>query len=475
MYFLRRGDAYLKGNREKESLKKVDSSDCFQCYSCSAVCPRGLSVGEVMKYLREVNEGSGSDTRLGLLRENLLKYGQSIVPEIFDTADKVWGDSWRELKKNKRYTEDRPKKREIPQRVVKEVDYLVKSAKNLRLGPAKREISGESKDFDELILFESCCGASHYPGIGRSSRYILSKMGFHSKILDDQSCCGGFAYYANDLNLNEVVLVGARNQGLIENHGETVVSECNSCFSSNLAIKELLTNGDNKRQINDILSTIDKDVNGDLNITHIEEVLYDDIDLLTDQIEVDLVGLNVATYSGCHYRNFSLRPKKNKILDEVVKATGVNVIDYPLKNRCCGGGFEKSFVGEIDKVRKLNFEKQKSITDVGADLLIVDCPGCLMTFDRNNRELNKAYPMSLECMHLSQFLALAMGADVYEIVGIQHHSVPPTSVLEKIGITDGLQASLFTTSRGIERAHKLEEAYKTVKAWIMHKRIHDEQ
>jgi len=474
--FARHGDAYLKGNREKEFLKKVDSSDCFQCYSCSTVCPRGLSVGEAMKYLREVLEEGGFDRRLGLLRENLLEYGQSIVPEIFDNADKVWGDSWTELRKKRSYGKDMPKKREIPQRVVKEVDYLVKSARNLKLESPKRENGGEPKDFDGLILFESCCGASHYPGIGRSSRYILRKMGFHPKILDDQSCCGGFAYYANDLNLNEVVLVGARNQGLIENNGETVVSECNSCFSSNLAIKELLTNGENRRQINDVLSTVNKRVNGGLNVTHIEEVIHHSMDLLKDQIEVDLGGLNVATHSGCHYRNFSARPERNRLLDEVVKATGVNVIDYPLKNRCCGGGFEKSFVGNIGEVRKLNFKKQKSITDVGADLLIVDCPGCQMTFDRNNPELNKAYrARALECMHISQFLALAMGADVYEIVGIQHHSVPPTSVLEKIGITDGLQASLFTTSRGIERAHKLKEAYKTVKAWIMHKRIHDEQ
>ncbi len=445
-----RGDAYLKENGKQELLRKADPLDCFQCYSCN-ICPRGLSAGEAMKYLREVNGENGGDGRLGLLRENLLKYEQSIVPEIFDNADEIWGDSWKELRENKRYKEDRPKKREFPERVAKEVDCLVKSAKSLRLGPPKRKISGDLKDFDDLILFQSCCGISHYPGIGRSSRYILSKMGFHPKILDEQSCCGGFAYYANDLNFNEVVLVGARNQGLIENNGEIAVSECNSCFSSNLEIKKLLANGDNKRQINDMLSTVNKKVDGDLNITHIKEVLHDNIDLLKGQIEVDLAGLNVATHSGCHYKNFSLRPEKDKILDKVVKATGVNVIDYPLKNRCCGGGFEKSFVGEIDKVRKLNFEKQKSIADVGADLLIVDCPGCLMTFDRNNPELNKTHPINLEYMHISQFLALAMGADAYEIVGIQHHSVPITSGLKKIGITDGPQASSF--SRAIEYAH----------------------
>jgi len=248
-------------------------------------------------------------------------------------------------------------------------------------------------------------------------------------------------------------------------------------FSSNMVLKELLTNGENKQQINDVLSTIDKRITGELNVTHIEEVIHDRIYLLKDQIEVDLGGLDVATHSGCHYRNFSVRPEKNRLLDEVVKATGVNLIDYPLKNRCCGGGFEKSFVGDIDKVRKLNFKKQRSIRDVGADLLIVDCPGCQMTFDRNNPELNKAYPMSLGCMHISQFLALAMGADAYEIVGIQHHSVLPTSMraLEKIGIADNLLVSLFTKSRGIERAHKLKEAYRTVKAWMKHKRIHNEQ
>lgn len=427
---------------------EADPFDCFQCYSCT-VCPKQLSPGETMKYLREVYTQSGRDRRFGLLRENLLKYGQSIVPEIFDNADKIWGDSWKALKESKRYKEDKPKKREISQEVIREVDYLVKSAKNLRLGPPKRRISGDLReDFDDLILFESCCGTSHYPGIGRSSRYILEKMGFHLKTLDEQSCCGGFAYYANDLDLNEAVLVGARNQGLIENIGETIVSECTTCFSSNMRVGELLTNPDNRRQVNDILSCINRKIDGDLNITHIEEVLHDNIHLLKDRLELDLTGLNVATHSGCHYRNFSPKPYRNRVLEEVVKATGANLIDYPLRNRCCGGGFEKSFVGEIEKVRKLNFEKQSSIRDAGADLLITDCPGCLMTFDRNNPELSKTHPLKLEYMHISQFIALAMGADPHETVGIQHHSVPVTLLPKNIGTTAGLQASLFRAIEG---------------------------
>jgi hypothetical protein len=54
-----------------------------------------------------------------------------------------------------------------------------------------------------------------------------------------------------------------------------------------------------------------------------------------------------------------------------------------------------------------------------------------MTFDRNYPELNKTHPMNLEYLHISQFLAFAMGADTQKIVGMQHHSVPFVSTLKK--------------------------------------------
>lgn len=432
------GSDDIKKPSIKNLLESVEVAECFQCYSCADLCPAGVSPGDIMKYMREVNKKRGKDRYAGILKENLLEHGQSIVPEVFDSADEIWGKSWKELRENKRYNKRPPKKRNLSPEVTKEINYLINSAENLNLREPKEEKlePKELKNVDELVLFESCCGASHYPGIGNSSKYILDRLRIDYKILDEQSCCGGFAYYGNDLDINEIVLIGARNQGIIENESEIVTSVCPSCFSSNLEVNKILSNEENKKQVNDVLSTIGKEVNGNLNITHIQEILYDNIDLVKENIERDFSGLKVATHTGCHYKNFNLRSDKGKILDELVKITGAELVDYPSKNRCCGGGFEKSFVGEVDKVRGINYNKQKDIQNTGADLVVLNCPGCKMTFDRNNSELNKIQQLDLGYIHITELLALAMGADPYKIAGVQYHSVPLDDLLKKYGIKE---------------------------------------
>ena len=152
----------LTGRNHSESQKRIlnsmDPSNCFQCYSCSNICPRGVSPGEVMKYLREVNRENGGDRHLGVLRENLITHGQSIIPEVFNGADQIWGDSWKKVKERKEYQKNEPNKREFSQGVIEEINYLMNSAKELHLEPPRSRSNGvqkrELKKIDEIILFE---------------------------------------------------------------------------------------------------------------------------------------------------------------------------------------------------------------------------------------------------------------------------------------------------------------------------------
>jgi heterodisulfide reductase subunit B len=277
------------------------------------------------------------------------------------------------------------------------------------------------RDVHNLVLFESCCGSSHYPGIERSSKYVLDNIGIRYRTYEEQTCCGGFAYYANDIGLNELALINARNQSLISNEAAVISFNCTSCFSTNLITKRLLSEERNRSQINKILAELDREVKSNLYMAHFQQVLYDNIELIKDKLKLDFSGFRVATHSGCHYRHFN-QITEDIALDELVGITGAKVIDYPLKDRCCGGGFEKSFVGEIDKVRKINYDKQYNIADSGADLVVVNCPGCEMTFDRNSGGFDGIKPFDMGYLHVAEFLALAMGADPFEVAGIQYHT-----------------------------------------------------
>ena len=57
-----------------------------------------------------------------------------------------------------------------------------------------------------------------------------------------------------------------------------------------------------------------------------------------------------------------------------------------------------------------------------------------MQFDRYQPKIEKMLDTKFNIVHLniSQFIALAMGADPYKVIGVQTHTVPVEPLLEKI-------------------------------------------
>ena len=59
-----------------------------------------------------------------------------------------------------------------------------------------------------------------------------------------------------------------------------------------------------------------------------------------------------------------------------------------------------------------------------------------MQFDRYQPKIEEKLDTKFNIFHLNiaQFLALAMGADPYKVLGIQTHTVPIEPLLDKLGI-----------------------------------------
>jgi len=79
-------------------------------------------------------------------------------------------------------------------------------------------------------------------------------------------------------------------------------------------------------------------------------------------------------------------------------------------------------------------DKLMSLKENDVDTLLHMCQNCQMQFDRYQPVIEKNLNTKFNLAHLNiaQFLALAMGADPYKVVGIQTHTVSPDKVLEKI-------------------------------------------
>ena len=88
---------------------------------------------------------------------------------------------------------------------------------------------------------------------------------------------------------------------------------------------------------------------------------------------------------------------------------GIELVETKFTNgdctTCCGGGggFEAVFP-ELSQILATN--RAKELLDTGAELIITQCPGCIMQLKEGLKELKKT---NIEVLDLAQILATAMG------------------------------------------------------------------
>ena len=452
---------------QKSLLERLfDISECVQCGLCELQCPKGNSPRDLIKYYQELNADGAAPHPF---REEWLKHGcvnDKLILQILPLSNPHKG-------------------RELTEAAIRELNDLISNAGRYNLAPPRENrrvrTSGTTEEVSEVFLFQGCSGATAYRGMEIGARYLLDHLGIKIHVSDAQTCCGGVPFNINELTLREKLLVNARNLAVMEEmlsntHSHTVIGTCATCVQSSVEVKNMLSNEQNKRAINGRLSTVGKHVDGDLTIQHIAELLHTNLDRIKENVAVRLKGLKVAIHSGCHAREVT-GEKINHKLHDLVEATGATVVDYPLEMQCCGSGpkiFKDSFAGNknvgilytvpsgpnwrdfwggsswfyINRAnpfglggRQLRFvsgslrqtaEKFKSMVCAGANMIVVDCPGCEKTFDKNqgiiSKKIGRTY--GLPTSHIAEFLAIAMGADHTEIFNAQYHSVPIEPVLE---------------------------------------------
>ncbi len=119
-----------------------------------------------------------------------------------------------------------------------------------------------------------------------------------------------------------------------------------------------------------------------------------------------------------------------EILEELLRATGATVVEYPLWKQCCGATVLP--VNEALAVR-LARDKLRSIKEAGAQFIMVVCPACGNQLDLQQFGIKESYgeEYNLPVLFYPQILALAMGMDEDEI-GLSMNRVPAEPILEHL-------------------------------------------
>ncbi|NOZ76547.1 MAG: CoB--CoM heterodisulfide reductase subunit B [Euryarchaeota archaeon] len=289
----------------------------------------------------------------------------------------------------------------------------------------------------EFSLFLGCTVPNVYPGIEAATRLTMERLGVELLDMDGASCCpapGAFGSVDRSL----WYALGARNLTIAEALEADIMTVCSGCFGTLFEVNHRLKEDPAARErVNGVLAEVGREYRGEREVRHYVDVLYRDIgvDELARAATRPLEGLKVAVHYGCHLlkpsRGRSIdSPERPRMLEELIRATGAETVEYRDQLLCCGGGGGVRGNNPEEAIF-IAARKLEEVRRADADLLVNPCSFCTLHYDFSQREMPGGSP-EVPIMHYAQFLALAMDMRP-EQVGLQYHSVSLAEVLEKVG------------------------------------------
>ena len=284
-----------------------------------------------------------------------------------------------------------------------------------------------------------------------STRAVAAHLGWGLNELDDWNCCGATEYIAIN-KLAAYALVGrnlaiAQKQLHAAGNGHTaadgraqLVAPCSACFLN-------LRKADRYLQENEYLRTITNEAlaagglhydPGTVFVRHLLDVIVKDVgyEEVTRRVTKPLTGLRIAPYYGC----LIVRPRLGgelsnaeypTELDQLMKALGAEVVDFPLKAHCCGGHMTQiSAEVAYELLRRL----LQNATDYQADVIVTLCPMCQLNLDAYQSRVNQHFgtDFHLPILYFTQMMGLAFGLDE-KALGFGKEIVSAEAALKKIG------------------------------------------
>jgi len=279
----------------------------------------------------------------------------------------------------------------------------------------------------------------YYPGCsvrGTSKQYEESLMAVCEALdtqldeVKDWNCCGATAYMSIDED--EALALASRNLALAEraNHDD-LVTPCSACY---LVLNKTQRRLDAEPKTRERVSrAMGVEYQNSVQVRHVLDILVNDVGLgaITERVTNKLTGLKVAPYYGCQIvRPYAVFDSQlNPVtMDNLLKAAGAEVVDYPFKTRCCGG----SQTGTIPVVGlHLVYQLLKEAQEKGADMVATICPLCQFNLEVYQDQVAKEYDLDpIPVIYFTQILGLALGLS-HEQLGLQRSIVPVEPVLER--------------------------------------------
>lgn len=334
---------------------------------------------------------------------------------------------------------------------IKTARIMRADARNLPWKDFQKEIAD-----DHYFYVRSCIRQNFFPGAEHYFLKILDE-NFGKDICTDprHTTCTGIAYHVDLTRLETTMTVIARQFALMSEAGyENMVISCVTSFGLYNETLELWEHHpDLEARIRDYLfKATGREFTVPRNMVHGSDIIYKFKDQIASESPYRLVNhetgrpLTVVDHIGCHYAK--MFPRKGvggaeypQVLAGLAEALGGSVVDYRERRMCCGFGFRQYFI-QSSRGYSLScmYRKMKAMEPFRPDLILTNCPGCNLFFDRwqyvigeQTGETFGQDGAGIPVLTHEELAALCMGYDPWDI-GLQMHQVGVEPLLDKMGI-----------------------------------------
>ncbi|MEW6668429.1 MAG: CoB--CoM heterodisulfide reductase iron-sulfur subunit B family protein [Thermodesulfobacteriota bacterium] len=261
-------------------------------------------------------------------------------------------------------------------------------------------------------FFPGCSLESTAWDYDRSTRAMCTALGLELTDIPDWVCCGSTPAHARNASLAVALpalnLQKARDAGFTE-----VLTACASCYARLRTANHKIGRDPGERERS--MRITGRLYDGTVKVRHILDLLVHDLGIkeIGKRVQAPLKDLRVASYYGCLLSRPAEvvafdDPEHPTGMDELVKAAGADVVDWPFKTECCGASLSVSKTGVVNRLghRLLSMAHR-----AGAECIVVACPLCQLNLDFRQPETRKGRNTipDIPVIYITQLLGLALG------------------------------------------------------------------
>ena len=228
----------------------------------------------------------------------------------------------------------------------------------------------------EVTLFIPCSIDQIRPELGWQMIELLEGMSCTVQYVQNQTCCGFPPYSIGKKEIAKPVV----EKFILDFSGtDTPI---------------IIPSGTCKSMIANYYQNLFADSSLHLKMRNVQNRAIDLLDFILENVPQDHsfnlpAPLKVALVKSC--KSGEGCSNKTTLLNIISKVNGLEVIDYPLTNDCCGYGY--AFAHEFDKLSfEIGKKKIESILTTNAEAIVVDDLMCLIQTDSILKELGANIP-----------------------------------------------------------------------------------